>query len=548
MIHFAAPLHRQLIPELQTIEIWNTMGIPNFRVVGLPGPEIIESCERVRASIEASGFEFPKKRVLVNLSPAGVRKHGTGTDLAIALAVIHSSRKQQVQKNKDRFIVASGELSLDGTLKSAGRVLRSLLSALNSNASDLILTYDDQEETRKSFLILQENGQIPQENVLKIHFANNLSEAFQNLQKREHQFPDWNANKSSTLTPPPSTLLPLAAEIERVIAVAGAGVHHLLLLGPKGTGKTSALQWLQYLRGRPNPQEYVEQLLVSELAHVRNLHSQRDCPLRMVSPHLRPEALIGGIVQGEVRPGEFSKAHGGILVADEFLEWPRDSRECLREPLEQGRLRLTRGHLHLEVPARFQLAASSNLCRCGGWPKNLHQIAGQPCRCSEKSQLDYLAKLSGPISDRIDIVKLILNPADRFKSRNDYKSRLLSSADDCRESLVRAWGKPPGLLLSSEVEDILQAEKNLSKAWDSIHGSKEMSLRRRHKEIRVALTLTAWDQINGKIDTLIPSKIQLREARGLSAESWIASLYHRKIRPRYQATSETKFDQRLTSI
>ncbi|NDG85453.1 MAG: hypothetical protein EBX52_10525 [Proteobacteria bacterium] len=139
MLRFFSPLHRQLEPELQSIEVWAATAIPSFRVVGLPGPEIIESCERVRASIEASGLEFPRKRILVNLSPAGVRKQGTGTDLAIALAVMSLQRSENKSAHPPRRIVASGELALDGNVRSAGRVLRTLVASMTLKADDLLL-------------------------------------------------------------------------------------------------------------------------------------------------------------------------------------------------------------------------------------------------------------------------------------------------------------------------------------------------------------------------------------------------------------------------
>lgn len=537
MFTFSAPLHRQLQPELQLIEVWTALAIPSFRVVGLPGPEIIESCERVRAAIEASGLEFPRKRVLVNLSPAGVRKQGTGTDLAIALAVMaHSMEKSDGTRGKrppSRRIVASGELSLDGTVRSSGRILRTLMAALESEATDIVLSGDDRESASRALSLLGATR-------LRVHLIDHLIDGIELLQS--HFDPARAVVTPQSLPlPSPDTrdLLTLPGDLERTLGIAAAGAHHLLLLGPKGTGKTAALQWMHALQAPLSNTELLESLLMEELLQPRTPLVRRHAPVRVVSPQIRPEALMGGVHRGELRPGECSQAHGGTLVADEFLEWPRDARECLRDPMESGRIHLLRAQLRIDLPARFQLAASANLCRCGGWPRAWRNDQGPHashrtslCRCTDTSREDYLSRLSGPILDRIDLVQLVTErPESHARTESAVQARqpeFVERVERCRESLKKRWGKPPGRLSAGEVETILDSEPRIAEIWKDTPRPREASLRRRHKEMRVALTLAAWDPSTSA--PALPERRHFREAQRGSAESWLHSLFRTELR------------------
>ncbi len=544
MTRISAPLHRQIEPELQLIDVWSAMAIPSFRVVGLPGQEIIESCERVRAAIEASGMEFPRKRVLVNLSPAGVRKQGTGTDLAIALAVIHSSWSAGSRSEESRLIVASGELALDGSVRSAGRVLRACWAAVVAGASDLILAVEDSNTARSAIALIQQARDTPLR--LQVHLVGSLVEVLPILEypvKVRLMPPDTTPDRDEV----PMDLLPLQPSLERDLATASAGAHHLLLIGPKGTGKTAALQWLQALQATLGPKELLDRLLLEELVEPGPPDFAQRAPLRIVPPQVRPEALVGGIHRGELRPGEFSQAHGGALIADEFLEWPRDSRECLRDPMETGRLQLTRSQRSIELPARFQLAASANLCRCGGWPRAWSRtrelLSSEPpafCQCTDQSRTDYLSRLSGPILDRIDIVRLVLQKPFARHSESTPPEQLREETARCRTLLLQHWGASSGRLSGAQIEEILRDEPAIVRNWNEVRRPTETSLRRRHKEIRVALTLASWDQIRGAHQGPIPTRSHFEEASSGSADSWIHTLSRTELRR--SATGKSRID------
>jgi magnesium chelatase family protein len=216
---------------------------------------------------------------------------------------------------------------------------------------------------------------------------------------------------------------------------------------------------------------------------------------------VRPAALIGRAETWGVRPGEFSLAHGGLLLADELPEWQRDSREALREPLERGFVTLTRARQSVELPARFTLAANGNLCACGGWPPELpsplESAAGKiaHCTCTPRSRALYLARLSGPVLDRLDLVGISARQGERANQVDAPKrlSELRKQVERSRARAIAQWGKLPTRMGGAELEALLETRKE----WkDALDPAKFASLRTRHKILRVALTLAAWDGLD----------------------------------------------------
>lgn len=514
---FAASIHHQLEPGLQHIQIWSAMAIPSFRVVGLPGPEIIESCERVRAAICSSGFEFPKRRVLVNLSPAGIRKQGTGTDLAIALAVLSSSEPREDRESTERLIVASGELGLDGSVSSAGRVTRTCLAACRAAAFQVIFAIEDQAAAREAMELIRESGEVFQSSPLpSLHFVGSLAEALEAATLGLHAFTERSngplllPSNPVELAPPPELLTP-GAELFRSILACSTGGHSLLLLGPKGAGKTASLRWLPYLAGKMSADDRLLRRIASEIRSDHTSTEERDAiPLREISPQVRAESLVGSVLRNEIRPGELTLAHGGILVADEFLEWRRDAREALRDPLESGRVLLNRAQGSVTLPARFMFAATANLCPCGGWPTEVPLPRGMTeaprCRCSPKLRHTYLERLSGPILDRIDCVRWV-----RASPVRPSGEPVRDQVELARQRLLSHWGELPGRWSAAQTEERILAHPGLSEG-QADWGSEGASLRRRHREIRLACTLAALDGL------ALPEPRHFVEARPASLE------------------------------
>jgi magnesium chelatase family protein len=507
---FGAPIHGEVTPALQWVEVASSLQIPGLNIIGLPGPEVAEARDRIRAAIESIGEEFPRRRVVLNLSPASVRKTGTGSDLAMALAVLFSKNRPETEKQPRMVgVVAWGELGLDGRVKPLGQLSRALYACWKGGAKYLIVAAEEIQETRRRLEWLQ-TAQVDPDALPVIVGVSNLSEAWQLIHSRKI-LACANSRAEFSSAPPAESdseslvqhLLPLSPSLERVIAAAAIGSHHLLLLGPKGSGKTQALEWLIALQPEPLPESRLQAGLMEELRHpadrqlgVRVAPDRR--PVRRISNQVRPGALLGGIGGAGVRVGEFSLADGGLLIADEFPEWPRDSREALREPLERGRVAVSRVGLSLELPAKFVFAGSGNLCPCGGWAhlelNEGSEPALNPCRCPARVKKAYLSRLSGPVLDRIDLVFVNHARLGEFRepgiSTLDRFQRIKTRVLEAQANAKRLWGDSTGFLFPEKLERLLSENPTWEKR---LRGIRLESLRARHKVLRVAMSLALLD-------------------------------------------------------
>ncbi|MCM2323422.1 MAG: ATP-binding protein [Oligoflexia bacterium] len=518
-----APLNSEPIPVLQWIEVASALQIPSFHIVGLPGPEVAEARERVKAALEASGFEFPRRRLVLNLSPASIRKRGTGLDLAMALAVLFDQEDKRPADESETGLnlVAWGELGLDGTVKPAGQITRTLYACWHAGVSHLLISHEEETEARVRLEWIRQSRDLdgaPPELIA----VRNLSEAWKAASKpyalpHEEEPLGFSCERGEGYPaedegePDPELirgLMALPPSLERIIGISASGNHHLLLLGPRGTGKSHALEWLIALQPPVSPRARLHAALLSELGNRGGGGARPTNPysVRRVSAQAKPSALLGGATPLFIRPGEFSLAHGGLLIADELPEWARDSREALREPLERGRITLTRTNGTLELPARFTLAANGNLCPCGGWPPDLPKpplVEGRRqrvprCKCTHGARKAYLSRLSGPVLDRIDLVFIgaSLPPARTSSERSTPSSarelflRLRAQVRAARELTRCHWGIAPALLPAAELEALLDTRPSWIAALDALP---QQSLRARHKVLRVAMSLAAWD-------------------------------------------------------
>ncbi len=525
-----APLNTEPVPILQKVEVATFFQLPSFHLVGLPGPEVSESKERVRAAIDSSQLPFPKGRVVVNLSPADIKKRGTGLDLAVALSVLAATEVSQTR------IGAWGELGLDGSVKPAGQLTRSLYAAWKEGMEAVIICDKESEAAQKALDCLAQSGEMSGAAPVLIPVST-LREAWERLSPWKKgrpegvealpSIPALSAEVDSDRADRVSNLLPLTPALERLVGMVVAGKHHFLILGPRGVGKSQLVEWIVGLQPDLSPQDRLRQVLLLELAqmssHTTHLASQTvsgsidyaAVPIRWIGPQVRPAALVGGCVSGLIRPGAYSLAHGGLLIADEFPEWNRDSRESLREPLERRKVSVTRAHGSFELPSEFQFIGTGNLCPCGGWPVALglpvsSQGTSYPlesassvarCRCSRVAASSYLARLSGPVLDRLDCV-LVWKGRESTESSyplDETSARLASLRTRVMQAQSFAyehWGGPPGRLTGAQVEEVLS--KKYAETWNrflqsAIGSSSEVSLRARHKVARVALSLAAWD-------------------------------------------------------